>query len=136
MLDTRQLRSPPGQVRRGRRRRPPLPVCTIRVQRHADWTAILLRGELDLDSRLRLDRELRAELDRGRPLIVELAGLDFTDLNGIRFLQELVAEGASSLPPVRIELHGARGQVADLISRLGLDALAEPTPSHRHRLSA
>ena len=136
MLDMLQLRPPSAQVRRRRRGSPQLPICTIRVQRHADWTAILLRGELDLDSGLRLERELRAELARGKPVIVELAGLDFTDVNGIRLLQELVAEGASSVSPAGIELHGARGQVADLITRLGLDGLVEPGPSRRHRFFA
>jgi len=101
-----------------------LPIFGIRVLRHEDWSAILLRGELDLASQGRSERALRAELRRGRPVIVELAGLDFTDVNGIRVLQKMVAHAAMLTPPVPIELHGARGQVADLILRLGLEPLS------------
>jgi anti-anti-sigma factor len=105
---------------------PQAPVCGLRVQRHRDWTAVLLRGELDLDWRQRLERRLSAELERGKPLIVELAGLDFIDVSGLRALQRLVREGRAAAPPVEIELHGARGQVARLIERLGLESLLEP----------
>ena len=128
MLDVRDERwaEIPPAPDRAAEDRPAPPACGIRVLRHEDWSAILLRGELDLESQGRLVRELRAELRRGRPVIVELAGLDFTDVNGIRALQRMVAQAASLTPPVPIELHGARGQVADLIARLGLERLLEP----------
>jgi anti-anti-sigma regulatory factor len=126
MLDTGSLLLPSRRARRSAGRSVQPPICTIRVQRHGDWTAVLLRGELDLESQGGLERDLRAELRSGRPVIVELAGLDFTDVNGIRALQRMVAHAASLTPPVPIELHGARGQVADLIAKLGLEGLLEP----------
>jgi anti-anti-sigma regulatory factor len=98
----------------------------MRVLRRAHWTAVLVRGELDLESRRRLEGQLRTELVRGKPVIVELAGLDFSDANGLRSLQRVVDAGAALDPPVTVELHGARGQVARLIQTLGMEGLIDP----------
>ena len=98
---------------------PALPVCTIRVYRRRAWTAVVLRGELDLAAERELRRRVSAEFARGMPILIELAGLEFIDLRGVRALIGLVQRGRSNRLPVEVELHGARGQVARLISRLG-----------------
>jgi anti-anti-sigma regulatory factor len=86
-----------------------------------------MRGDLDLSAQPLLERHLRAELRFGRSVIVELGGLEFTDVSGIRTLQKMIAHAASLTPPVPIELHGAHGQVARLMRRLGLEGELPPS---------
>ncbi|MGA9371359.1 MAG: STAS domain-containing protein [Solirubrobacterales bacterium] len=98
-----------------------LPVCAISVRRQRGWTAVMLRGELDYSAGNELLEAVRTELNEGRPVIVELVGLDFIDLNGARALTELVREGDRCC--LGVELHGARDQVAGLMRMLGYGEL-------------
>jgi anti-anti-sigma factor len=102
-------------------RRSALPVCTIRVEHHSDWVAVLLRGELDRHSAEELREAVTGALVEGKPVIVELAGLDFCDVSGARALAKLVSDGDRCIGRAGVEVHGARGQVARLIELLGLD---------------
>ncbi|MGH2923041.1 MAG: STAS domain-containing protein [Solirubrobacterales bacterium] len=106
--------------------RPAPPACGIRVVHHDDWSAILLRGRLDFDSARRVQDALDDELRRSLPVIIELAGLEYSDVSGVRALRRSVSRAALLRPPVPIEIHGARGQVADLLARLELGILAKP----------
>jgi anti-anti-sigma factor len=98
-----------------------LPVCTIRVEHHSDWIAVLLRGELDRGSAEELREAVTGVLIEGKPVIVELAGLDFCDVSGLRALTQLVGDADRFIGRAKVEVHGARGQVARLIELLGLD---------------
>jgi anti-anti-sigma factor len=100
-----------------------LPVCTICIQHHSGWTAVMLRGELDYSSARELVMAVRLELSDRRPVIVELVGLDFIDVDGVRALAGLVGEGGRGEGDVRVEIHGARGQVARMIGMLGYEEL-------------
>jgi anti-anti-sigma regulatory factor len=82
-----------------------------------EWTAVILRGELDLAATQELLRRVRVELAREKPVLVELTGLEFSDLNGIRALLSLVREGERRAPPAEVELHGAGGQVRRMLQR-------------------
>ena len=101
------------------------PQCALRVHQHSEWTAVLVRGELDLDWSHELERTVLGELARGLPVIVELAGLDFIDVNGVRTLARLVGEARDFPSPAALEIHGPRGQVADLVDRVGLRGLLD-----------
>jgi hypothetical protein len=96
---------------------------------------LLIRGELDLASAGELMVRGSAELDRGKPLLVELAGLEFADAVGLRTVLALVTDGENRVPPVEVELHDPRGQVLGLISRLaaasGYRRLAEASRTKR-----
>ena len=80
----------------------------------------MLRGELNLHCADELRQRVGAELDRGGPIVIELAGLEFSDLDGVRALERLVREAERR--EVEVEVHGARGQVAEMIARAGLEA--------------
>ena len=64
-------------------------------------------------------------LDENRPVLIELVGLEFSDVDGIRTLADLARRGERCRGGVGIEVHGARGQVARLIQLLGLEDLLE-----------
>lgn len=101
-----------------------LPVCTISIRRYPDWSAVMLRGELDRKSAAEVLAAVAMELAEDRPVIIELVGLDFCDVEGLRTLADLARR--SGRLGARIELHGARGQVARLIELLGLEDLTSP----------
>jgi anti-anti-sigma factor len=106
------------------------PHCTICVQRRDGWTAVLLRGELDLAAVDQLTACVRTELGRRRPLLLELAGLEFCDAAGVRAIAELRDDGESCEPPGGVEIHGARGQVLGLMRAMGLlDRVVPEGPS-------
>jgi anti-anti-sigma factor len=105
------------------------PVCTITIQRHLEWTAVILRGELDLNSAGELAGAVKSELVEGRPVIVELVGLEFSDVEGVRALAQLVSEGERCAGGAGVELHGARGQVDRLFRALGHEQLLPETGS-------
>ena len=90
------------------------PTCALRVQHKREWTAVILRGELDLFTTTELIYWVRIELAREKPVLVELAGLDFADLSGARALAGLGREYEAE---ARVELHGARGQVRRMLQR-------------------
>jgi anti-anti-sigma factor len=94
------------------------PTCTICIHRHPGWTAVLIRGELDLSAVDDLRRSVEAELRTETPVLIELAGLDFCDARGIALLVSL-AEASARGRTSEVELHGARGQVRDLLRRAG-----------------
>ena len=97
------------------------PGCTIRVEHHSGWIAVLLRGELDRHSAEELREAVADALVEAKPVIVELAGLDFCDVAGVRALAELVRDADRCVGRAGVEVHGARGQVARLIELLGFD---------------
>jgi anti-anti-sigma factor len=87
----------------------------------------VLRGELDRAAARDVTAAVRPELIDGRPVIVELAGLDFIDVQGVRALVRLVAQGERCRGRAGVEVHGARGQPARLIRLLGYEqTLAAP----------
>jgi anti-anti-sigma factor len=100
-----------------------LPVCTVAVQRYTGWSAVMLRGELDRRSAAEVRSAVAEELTEDRPVIVELVGLDFSDVEGLRSLAELVRIGERCRGHAGVEVHGARGQVARLIELMGLEDL-------------
>ncbi len=103
-----------------------LPVCTIRIEDHSDWVAVLLRGELDRHSADELREAVAGALIDGKPVIVELAGLEFCDVAGVRALAGLVRDADRCRGRAGVEVHGARGQVARLIGLLGFDKFLFP----------
>ncbi len=121
-LDTLGLPFPLGRAEPIVGQRSALPVCTIRVEHHSDWIAVLLRGELDRLSAEELRAAVSDALLEAKPVIVELAGVDFCDVAGARALVEVVRDGDRCRGSVGVEVHGARGQVATLIKLLGFDA--------------
>jgi anti-anti-sigma factor len=94
------------------------PTCTVCVYRHPGWTAVLLRGELDLSTVDRLRESIEAELRADTPVLIELTGLDFCDARGAALLVRLV-EAAAENRTAEVELHGARGQIRDVLLRAG-----------------
>jgi anti-anti-sigma factor len=100
-----------------------LPLCTISIRRYPGWSAVMLRGELDRQSASELRAAVAEELAEGQPVIVELVGLEFADLDGVRALADLALAGERCRGEAAVEVHGARGQVARLIELLGLDYL-------------
>jgi len=121
LSDIRSHTTPPGAVEQSATEGGALPVCTIAVQRHVTWTAVMLRGELDRQSGGELKAAVAEALAENRPIVVELVGLDFCDLDGIRSLAYLARQGERCRGHIGIEIHGARGQVARLIQLLGLE---------------
>ncbi len=106
-----------------------LPVCTITVRRHEDWSAVVLRGELDRQSAGELRAIVASELAESRAVLVELVGLEFCDVDGLRTLLALVRLGDRCRGQAAVEVHGARGQVAGMIRRIGMeDALMPAAP--------
>jgi anti-anti-sigma factor len=103
-----------------------LPVCAISVHRYDGWTAVMLRGELDYSSASELVNDVRTELIDDRPVIIELVGLEFADIHGVRALASLVEIGERCRGHAGVELHGARGQVRKLIRMLGYRELLPP----------
>ena len=83
----------------------------------------MLRGELDFESADELAAAVCQELADLRPVIIELVGLDFTDVEGVRTIAKLAAAGERCRGRARVEVHGARGQPAELIRRLGYQTL-------------
>lgn len=101
----------------------PASICTISVRRYREWSAVMLRGELDRLSVAEVQAVVEAELAGGRSVLIELVGLDFSDVNGIRVFADLVMEGHGADGECAVEVHGARGQVARLVTVLELEDL-------------
>jgi anti-anti-sigma factor len=124
-MNTTAHTTPPIAVAGGAIEAEALPVCTtsISIRRYSDWSAVMLRGELDRQSVAEIRATVAMELAEHRPVMIELVGVALSDVDGIRALAELVksADGLSGGPAV--EVHGAQGQVARLIQLLKLDDL-------------
>ena len=126
LSDTR-LRTTPGAVDERVMDGVALPVCTISIRRHEEWSAVVLRGELDRQSAGELRAIVASELAESRSVLVELVGLEFCDVDGLRTVLELVRLGDVCRGQAAVEVHGARGQVAGMIRQLGMeDALMPP----------
>jgi anti-anti-sigma factor len=82
----------------------------------------MLRGELDRQSGAEVRAAVATELIEERSVLIELVGVEFSDVDGVRALADLVKRGRSS-GDAGVEVHGARGQVARLIRLLALDDL-------------
>lgn len=88
---------------------------SVVTEHHGEHSVLRLRGELDASNRDHLRRAIRSVLERRPPmLVVDLAGLDFTDCAGLSVLvwthnylaergHELIIIGAK--PIVRRLLH-------------------------------
>lgn len=92
-----------------------------------------LIGEVDCYTSPRLKRELRRALEEGhKDLAVDLTGVDYLDSTGIGVLLGVLrdvkkAEGT-------LTLLNPRGQVAQVLSRMGMDRLL--TVEHEQRQAA
>ncbi len=106
----------------------PASICTIAVRRYRDWSALILRGELDRPTVAEVRAVVETELAENRRVLIGLVGLDFSDVNGIRVFADLVRQGGSRGGERAVEVHGARGQVARLVRLLGLEDLITSDP--------
>ena len=77
-----------------------------------------MRGEPDRPSVAEIRAAVGTELGESRRVLIELVGLEFSDLDGVRALADLVRHGERRGGAV--EVHGARDQVARLITLVGL----------------
>jgi anti-anti-sigma factor len=94
--------------------------CTVATWRFVGWSAVMLRGELDLRASCEVRAAVDEELADSRPVIVELVGLEFSDPQGLRVLGDLGRQAESCRGTGSVEIHGARGQVARLAQMIGL----------------
>lgn len=99
----------------------PASICAISIRRYDGWSAVMLRGELDRQSVAEVRAVVATELAEKRRVLIELVGLELIDLDGIRAFADLVKRGNHPSGECAVEVHGARGQVARLISLLGLE---------------
>jgi anti-anti-sigma factor len=98
--------------------------CTVAVWRYDGWSAVVLRGELDVHSAREVRAAVAEELADCRRVIVELVGLEFSDIKGLRTLGELAHKAESCRGGGSVELHGARDHVARLARMIGLEDVA------------
>ena len=99
----------------------PASICTISIRRYSGWSAVILRGELDRPSVAEIRAAVATELGESRRVLIELVGLEFSDLDGVRALADLVRHGERRGGDGAVEVHGARDQVARLITLVGLE---------------
>ena len=99
----------------------PASICTISIRRYPGWSAVILRGELDRPSVVEVRAVVATELAESRRVLIELVGLECSDVDGVRALADLVRHGARRGGDGAVEVHGARGQVARLITLSGLE---------------
>ncbi len=133
LSDTR-LRTTPAAVDESVMDGAALPVCTISIRRHEDWSAVVIRGELDRQSAGELRAIVASELAESRSVLIELVGLEFCDVDGLRTLLQLVRLGDRCRGQAAVEVHGARGQVAEMIRRIGMEAALMPSGPARGTL--
>jgi anti-anti-sigma factor len=76
-------------------------------------TRVELTGELDIANLSRLRRVLLAVLEECARVAVDLGGLRFVDIPGVRLLVEVAAVAAGRDCP--LEVAGASGQVARVL---------------------
>lgn len=89
---------------------------------------MMLRGELDRHSAAEVRAAVTTEFAENRSVIIELVGLEFCDVEGLRMLADLARQCESIRGGAAVELHGPRGQVARLIGVLGLGYLTSSAP--------
>lgn len=89
----------------------PHPLEPVRVEIHAveETTSVRLSGELDLANAERLEGELLAVVGRHpRQLVVDLSGLEFMDLSGMRVILRCAGLAAHAGIGISVE-PGKRG---------------------------
>ena len=94
-------------------------LLTIRSDRSGGTHSVRLSGELDLESSPALEEELRRVEDTdAERIVLDLGALDFIDSSGLRILVRAKHRGAGDAE--RLELQGAKGQVARVLRITGL----------------
>lgn len=69
---------------------------------------MILRGELDRSSVAEVRAAVATELAESRRVLIELVGLEFSDLDGVRPLADLIRHGERRGGDGAIEMHGAK----------------------------
>ncbi len=123
LSDTESHTTPPTAVSGGVMDGVALPVCTIAVRRYRRWSAVMLRGELDRPSAEEVALVVDAELEQGRSVTLELVGLEGCDTDALFALADLARRSEPCPGSERMEVRGARGEVARLIRQVGLGDL-------------
>lgn len=95
-----------------------------RTSADAGRVIVALTGQCDLTVRDELTATLLAAVDGGRPVFVDLAGVDFMDSSGIHSL--VAAHHAAKEAGSRVYLVNAAGGVAALLDLTGVAALLSP----------
>ena len=88
---------------------------------------VRLAGELDIANLSPLRRVLLALLEDCVRIAVDLRGLRFVDLPGVRLLLEMAAIAAGRDCP--LEFNGASGQVARVLELTSARSLLAPAPA-------
>jgi anti-sigma B factor antagonist len=78
-------------------------------------------GELDLATAPALERLVLGRLEQGRPVVLDLRGLEFMDSSGVRVLVAANARAESDGGPLRIVRPAAGSPVERIIVVSGID---------------
>ena len=94
----------------------PIPL-EVTVRRGIHGTTVVLAGELDVAADDDVRRVLQDVVRRGGPVVLDLTGLRFCDVPGMRALVAFSRDAAEH--GVRLEVRGAGGQVDRLLDLTG-----------------
>lgn len=113
------------------------PPFAVTVTRGDEWRGLVVAGELDLATTPRLELRLgRLDQERPRTILVDLAGVTFIDLTGVRALlaaQERAQAHGYELAIVR-ESHAARRLFALIGADARLNLIDDPAPGQPRRM--
>ena len=102
-----------------------LGLLALRHRAHADHVVVTATGELDVGSSEELERELQRRRKEGHRVVLDLRGVSFVDLVGLRTVVRACApsDGSTSIHPVE---HGS--PVGRLLRLVGMEGALPLTP--------
>lgn len=84
------------------------------------WAVLVVRGSVDIATEHRLAEAAREPLTAGRPLVLDVSGVEFLSSSGAAQLVVLADEGRRRRVPLRV-VAGENRRVGQLIVTLGLN---------------